>query len=230
MNPNFRFLVKTARQMGKHVIDRCNLTVLLTQDDLAEFLAINQVEIIASLPCYLEENVDKQRGNGVFQDSIIALKKLNQLGYGHDLTLNLVFNPQGPTLPSPQSNLEIEYKKFLHEKYNITFNQLYTICNMPIQRFGSSLISKEKFNDYMQILRNAHQDANLATVMCRNLISIDWQGCAYDCDFNQMLGLSSNIHISQLNAASLQGNPIIVAEHCYACTAGQGSSCGGALT
>ncbi|MDM8565949.1 arsenosugar biosynthesis radical SAM protein ArsS [Candidatus Halobeggiatoa sp. HSG11] len=230
LNPNFRFLVTTARKLGKHIIDRCNLTVLLTQDDLAEFLAINQVEIIASLPCYLEDNVDKQRGNGVFQDSILALKKLNKLGYGHDLPLNLVFNPQGPTLPAPQDSLETDYKKFLHDKYGIVFNQLYTICNMPIQRFGSTLISKGEFNDYMQILRNAHQDANLATVMCRNLISVDWQGYVYDCDFNQMLGLSSNIHISQLNAASLQGNPIIVAEHCYGCTAGQGSSCGGALT
>ncbi|MCK5876681.1 MAG: arsenosugar biosynthesis radical SAM protein ArsS [Candidatus Marithrix sp.] len=229
LNPNFRFLVTTARQMEKHVIDRCNLTVLLTQDYLAEFLATNQVEIIASLPCYLEDNVNKQRGNGVFQDSITALKKLNQLGYGYDLPLNLVFNPQGPTLPAPQDGLETDYKKFLFDKYSIVFNQLYTICNMPIQRFGSALISKGKFNDYMQVLRNAHQDDNLATVMCRNLISVDWQGYVYDCDFNQMLGLSSNIHISQLEAANLTGNPIKVAEHCYGCTAGQGSSCGGAL-
>ncbi len=229
LNPNFRFLVKTAREMGKHIIDRCNLTVLLTQDDLAEFLANNQVEIVASLPCYLEENVDKQRGNGVFKDSIAALKLLNKLGYGFDLPLNLVFNPQGATLPAPQDSLEIDYKKFLYENYNITFNQLYTICNMPIQRFGSILISKGEFTNYIQLLRDSYSDANLATVMCRNLISIDWEGYVYDCDFNQMLGLSSNTHISQLNANSLPGNPIIVAEHCYGCTAGQGSSCGGAL-
>ncbi len=229
LNPNFRFLVKTSREMGKNIIDRCNLTVLLTQDDLAEFLAANQVEVVASLPCYLEENVDKQRGNGVFQDSIAALKKLNKLGYGFDLPLNLVFNPQGPTLPAPQDSLEIDYKKFLHENYDITFNQLYTICNMPIQRFGSILISKGEFANYMQLLRDSYSDANLETLMCRNLISVDWQGYIYDCDFNQMLGLSSNTHISQLNAASLAGSPILVAEHCYGCTAGQGSSCGGAL-
>lgn len=229
LNPSFRFLVTSAKAMGKHIIDRCNLTVLLIQADLAEFLASNQVEIVASLPCYLEKNVDKQRGSGVFQDSIAALQKLNKLGYGHDLPLNLVFNPQGPTLPAPQHSLEIDYKKFLQNKYDVTFNQLYTICNMPIQRFGSTLISKGEFASYMQLLRDSHQDANLATVMCRNLISVDWQGYVYDCDFNQMLGLGSNIHISQLNAANLPGNPVMVAEHCYGCTAGQGSSCGGAL-
>lgn len=240
LNPHFRYLVKSAMQAGVHVIDRCNLTILSVpeQENLAEFLVEQQVEIIASLPCYLEENVDKQRGKGVFQDSIAGMRKLNALGYGQpstNLLLNLVFNPQGPNLPAPQAALEADYKKFLKEKYGIVFNQLYTICNMPIHRFGSLLISKGEFNNYMQLLREAHRDENLETVMCRNLISIDWQGYVYDCDFNQMLGLPLHLssptprHISQLINLDLTGNPIVVARHCYGCTAGQGSSCGGAL-
>jgi len=239
LNPHFRHLVKSARQAGVHVIDRCNLTILSVpeQADLAEFLAEQQVEIIASLPCYLEENVDRQRGKGVFQDSIAGLRKLNALGYGQSgLRLNLVFNPQGPDLPAPQVTLETDYKKFLAERYDVTFNQLYTMCNMPIQRFGSLLISKGQFDTYMQLLRGAYQDENLDTVMCRNLISVDWQGYVYDCDFNQMLGLALSLHtptqrhISELINMNLIGNPIVVAEHCYGCTAGQGSSCGGALS
>jgi len=241
LNPHFRYFVKTARQLGVRVIDRCNLTVLLVegQEDLAQFLSEQQVEIIASLPCYLEENVDKQRGNGVYQNSIIGMRRLNALGYGQensDLILNLVFNPQGPDLPAPQFALESDYKKFLKENYDIVFNQLYTLCNMPIQRFGSMLISKRKFDSYLQLLRDAHNEENLNTVMCRNLISVDWQGYVYDCDFNQMLELPlhwhtpSAPHISELLNINLEGNPIVVAEHCYACTAGQGSSCGGALS
>lgn len=240
LNPNFRYLVTAATKMGIHVIDRCNLTILFepNQSDLADFLAAQQVEIIASLPCYLEENVDKQRGKGVFQDSIKGLQKLNALGYGKsDLILNLVFNPQGAELPAPQDSLSKDYKKYLWDKYQIVFNQIFTICNMPIQRYGSLLISKGLFDGYMQLLRDAHSDTNLETVMCRNLISIDWQGYVYDCDFNQMLNLPLQInsnrkqqHISELTKVDLKGNPIVVAGHCYGCTAGQGSSCGGALS
>lgn len=241
LNPHFRYLVKSARQAGVRVIDRCNLTILSVpgQEDLAHFLREQQVEVIASLPCYLEENVDKQRGKGVFQKSITGLQQLNALGYGQKnsgLILNLVFNPQGPNLPAPQAVLEADYKKFLKDNYGVVFNQLYTLCNMPIQRFGSQLISKGQFNNYMQLLRSAHCNDNLDNVMCRNLISVDWQGYVYDCDFNQLLGLplyldtSTQRHISELINVNLEGNPIIVAEHCYACTAGQGSSCGGALS
>jgi radical SAM/Cys-rich protein len=237
LNPNFRYLVTAAGKIGIHVIDRCNLTILLEQPDLAEFLAAQQVEVIASLPCYLEENVDKQRGKGVFQDSIKGLQKLNALGYGKsDLILNLVFNPQGTELPPPQDSLNKDYKKYLWDKYKIVFNKIFTICNMPIQRYGSLLISKRLFDGYMQLLSDAHSDTNLETVMCRNLISIDWQGYVYDCDFNQMLNLPLQInsnkrqHISELTNVDLNGNPIVVAGHCYGCTAGQGSSCGGALS
>ncbi|MCK5718335.1 MAG: arsenosugar biosynthesis radical SAM protein ArsS [Thiomargarita sp.] len=241
LNPNFRYLVETVRKMGIHIIDRCNLTVLslAEQSDLADFLTDNQVEIIASLPCYLEDNVDKQRGKGVFKSSIVGLQQLNSLGYGQknsNLKLNLIFNPQGSVLPAPQTTLEIDYKKFLKEKYNIVFNQLYTICNMPIKRFGSTLISNKQFDEYLQLLQQAHNDNNLNTVMCRNLVSVDWQGYLYDCDFNQMLGLAlfwhslEKRHISELNNMNLTNNPITVAGHCYACTAGQGSSCGGALS
>jgi radical SAM/Cys-rich protein len=237
LNSNFRYLVAAARKMGIHVIDRCNLTILLEQSDLAEFLAAQQVEIIASLPCYLEENVDKQRGKGVFEDSIKGLQKLNALGYGKsDLILNLVFNPQGAELPAPQASLNKDYQRYLWDKYKIVFNQIFTICNMPIQRFGSLLVSKGLFDGYMQLLHDAHSDANLKTVMCRNLISIDWQGYVYDCDFNQMLNLPLQIntekrqHISEIINIDLNGNSILVAGHCYGCTAGQGSSCGGALS
>ncbi len=236
LNPNFRYLVTAAKEEGLNIIDRCNLTILSEQPDLAEFLAKQKVEIIASLPCYLEENVDKQRGKGTFKESITGLQQLNALGYGTDLALNLVFNPQGPNLPASQVVLEADYKKFLKDKYDIVFNQLYTICNMPIQRFGSSLITKGQFQNYMQLLRDAHSDENLKTVMCRNLISIDWQGYVYDCDFNQMLGLPLHLkipiqrHIYELINVNLEGNPITVAQHCYGCTAGQGSSCGGALS
>ncbi len=241
LNPHFRYLVKQARAMDCTVIDRCNLTVLNEpgQQQLAEFLAENNVEISASLPCYLEENVDAQRGKGVFGSSIRALQTLNELGYGQagsERVLNLVYNPQGPTLPPPQCGLENDYHKLLKEKYNVDFNNLFTITNMPIKRFGSTLISKGQFNDYMDLLKQNSSKDNLSSVMCRNLISIDWQGYVYDCDFNQMLDLplsmndTNRIHISSLNAAQLTGNGIAVADHCYACIAGQGSSCGGALS
>jgi len=241
LNPHFRYLVRNARQMGIQVIDRCNLTVLslAEQADLAAFLALNQVDVIASLPCYLEENVDKQRGSGVFHKSIMGLHQLNALGYGQadsTLTLNLVYNPLGPVLPPPQPLLEADYKKILKEKYNIVFNNMYTLCNMPIQRFGSQLISQGQLSDYMTLLRQVHCDANLEHVMCRHLISVDWQGYVYDCDFNQLLDLPLLLetprrrHISELHHINLANNDIRVADHCYGCTAGQGSSCGGALS
>lgn len=243
LNPHFRDLVTSARSLGVRVIDRCNLTILKEpgQEDLGEFLAAQGVEVVASLPCYLEENVNRQRGRGVFETSIRALQKLNHLGYGDKasgLVLNLVYNPQGATLPPPQKRLEAEYKHQLRERYGIVFNHLFSLNNMPIQRFGSMLVSKGLFRKYMALLREAYQVENLESVMCRNLISVDWQGYVYDCDFNQMLGLplvyagKSPIHLSQLmeSGTNLEGNPITVADHCYGCSAGQGSSCGGALS
>jgi radical SAM/Cys-rich protein len=240
LNPQFRRIVIAARGRGLRVIDRCNLTILEEPgfEDMAEFLAGHRVEIVASLPCYLEENVDQQRGPGVFEASLRALKDLNAQGYGQaggKLQLNLVYNPQGPSLPPPQVALEAAYKQHLGDKFGIVFNQLFTLDNMPIQRFGSMLISKGQFNGYMGTLRAAHRDDNLAQVMCRSLISVDWQGYLYDCDFNQQLGLAltadngSRLHISEARAAGLDDRPIRVADHCYGCTAGQGSSCGGAL-
>jgi radical SAM/Cys-rich protein len=240
LNPHFRDLVRAARGFGVRVMDRCNLTVMDVpgQEDLADFLADERVEIVASMPCYLENNVDAQRGKGVFDGSIRGLQRLNGLGYGHPesgLVLNLVYNPQGPSLPPAQESLEADYKRMLGERYGIVFNRLYTLANMPIQRFGAILISKGEFGRYLELLRYAHLEANLAHVMCRNLISIDWRGYVYDCDFNQMLDLPlrhaarERVHLSELLDAEIEGEPIQVAGHCYGCTAGQGSSCGGAL-
>lgn len=237
MNPHFRHLVSNARRLGVDVIDRCNLTILEEPgyEGLAEFLAEQGVKVTASLPCYLEDNVDKQRGKGVFDASIRGLQKLNSLGYGSDLELNLVFNPQGAVLPPPQEALEADYKRVLHEKFGIVFNHLYTITNMPIARFGSTLISKGQFNGYIDLLKGAYRPDNLEAVMCKTLISIDWQGNLFDCDFNQQLGLPMRgengeaMHLNQLELRALEGKPIVIGEHCYGCTAGQGSSCGGAL-
>ena len=240
MNPHFRDLVAQARSLGIRVMDRCNLTILeeTGQEDLAAFLAEHAVEVTASLPCYLEDNVDAQRGNGVFQASIRGLRALNRLGYGQadsPLMLNLVYNPQGPSLPPPQQALETAYKAHLAEHYGIVFDRLFTLANMPIQRFGSQLVSRGEFETYMDLLRGAHQTANLEAVMCRGLVSVDWRGYLYDCDFNQMLGLplahgnGPRRHIRELAPADIEGLPIAVREHCYGCTAGQGSSCGGAL-
>jgi radical SAM/Cys-rich protein len=240
LNANFRYLVECARALGTHVMDRCNLTILHEpgQEDLGEFLAAHEVEIVASLPCYLETNVDAQRGKGVFAASIRALQKLNSLGYGlpgSGLTLNLVYNPQGPVLPPAQAPLEADYRKRLGDAFGIAFNHLYVLTNMPIQRFGSTLVSKGRFEEYMALLKNAYQPSNLDTVMCRSLVSVDWQGFVYDCDFNQMLGLPlardgrDRTHLSELIHRDLSGHPINVRDHCYGCTAGQGSSCGGAL-
>jgi len=240
LNPHFRPLVARARAMGVKVIDRCNLTILEEpgQEDLAEFLAACQVEVVASLPCYTEELVDRQRGKGVYEKSVRGIRRLNELGYareGSGLVLNLVYNPQGPSLPPAQAPLEADYKRILGETFGIAFNSLFTVANMPVQRFGSMLISKGQFNDYMQLLRGAHRDDNIAGVMCRTLVSVDWRGYVYDCDFNQMLGLPLRIagkarpHLTDLVGRDVEGNSIVVRDHCYGCTAGQGSSCGGAL-
>jgi radical SAM/Cys-rich protein len=240
LNPHFRTLVVAARDIGVHVMDRCNLTVLEQpgQADLARFLAAHQVEIVASLPCYLEDNVDRQRGKGVFETSVRCLQQLNALGYGKPgtgLMLNLVYNPQGPVLPPAQDKLEQDYRRHLGERFGIVFNSLYVLTNMPIQRFGSTLISKGQFTDYINLLKSAYQPRNLESVMCRTLLSVDWRGYVYDCDFNQMLGLGlqwkgkPRVHLRELIGANLEGNAIVVKDHCYGCTAGQGSSCGGAL-
>ena len=240
LHPQFRHLVSSARTLEVNVIDRCNLTVLneAGQEGLADFLAEQRVEIVASLPCYLEDNVDHQRGKGVFRGSVRGLQRLNTLGYGEPGTgrlLDLVYNPLGPSLPPPQQGLEADYRTYLGEHYGIRFNRLLTIANMPIQRFGSMLISKGQFTTYMQLLRDAHRADNLSQVMCRSLVSVDWQGYLYDCDFNQQLGLpiprrgKPRAHISEVTAAALSGQPVQVADHCYGCTAGQGSSCSGAL-
>jgi radical SAM/Cys-rich protein len=239
MNPEFRRLVREGRRRGLEVIDRCNLTILCEPgyEDLADFLAEHRVRIIASMPCYLEENVEAQRGNGVFAPSIAGLKRLNSLGYGSEgsgLELDLVFNPQGPTLPPPQCALESDYKAELGRRHGIAFNRLLTITNMPIKRFGSFLQSKGQFGDYLSLLKGAYRSENLDAVMCRDLISVDWNGFIFDCDFNQMLDVPlardhRRLHISELDASRLEGRRIATGEHCYGCTAGQGSSCGGAL-
>ncbi|MEO5606962.1 MAG: arsenosugar biosynthesis radical SAM (seleno)protein ArsS, partial [Polaromonas sp.] len=239
LHPGFRDLVRAARSQGVRVIDRCNLTILFEpgQEGLAEFLAEQRVDIVASLPCYSAANVDKQRGNGVFDLSIAALQQLNRLGYGQSgsgLLLNLVYNPQGASLPPSQQALQADYKRELLAHFGIVFNELFALTNMPIQRFGSTLVSKGTFDDYMALLKNSFQSQNLAGLMCRNTVSVDWQGWLSDCDFNQQLGLplgNSGVqrHLRDLLKTSLDGQAIRVAGHCYGCTAGQGSSCGGAL-
>ena len=238
LHPAFRRLVAAARDRGVRVIDRCNLTILLEpgQEDLAAFLADHGVEVVASLPCYLEDNVDRQRGKGVFDKSIVALRRLNDAGYGDPRTgrvLNLVFNPQGPNLPPNQEALQADYKRILFERHGVVFNDLYALANMPIQRFGSTLISKEQFGDYMALLEGAHRPDNLDGVMCRTLVSVDYEGFLHDCDFNQMLKLplggAGRAHLRDLLDNDLEGRRIRVAGHCFGCTAGQGSSCGGAL-
>jgi len=246
LNEHFRRLVRASRKLGVRVIDRCNLTILSEpgQADLAAFLAEQKVEVTASLPCYSPANVDRQRGDGVFDKSIAGLQQLNALGYGQSqgqghgdsgLILNLVYNPQGAVLPPPQAGLESDYKRELLQHFGIRFNHLFALTNMPVQRFGSTLVSKGTFSKYMQLLRGAYRPENLDTVMCRSLISVDWQGDLYDCDFNQMLGLRPHItdtarpHLRHLLSIEVAGAAIAVADHCYGCTAGQGSSCGGAL-
>ncbi|WP_096697411.1 arsenosugar biosynthesis radical SAM (seleno)protein ArsS [Polaromonas sp. AER18D-145] len=239
LHEGFRDLVRSARAQGVRVIDRCNLTILFEpgQEGLAEFLAAQGVDIVASMPCYSAANVDKQRGEGVFDLSIAALQKLNQLGYGQagsGLLLNLVYNPQGPSLPPGQQALQADYKRELLAHFGIVFNELYALTNMPIQRFGSTLVSKGTFDGYMDLLKSSFQEQNLAGVMCRNTVSVDWQGWLSDCDFNQQLGLPLGTtglqrHLRDLLSSGIDEQPIRVAGHCYGCTAGQGSSCGGAL-
>ena len=240
LNEHFRRLVVAARRLGVKVIDRCNLTILSEpgQEMLAAFLAEQRVEVVASLPCYSVDNVDRQRGKGVFDRSIQGLQTLNALGYGVEgsgLTLNLVYNPQGASLPPPQGALQADYKRELGAHFGIRFNELFALTNMPIQRFGSTLVSKGTFQGYMQMLKGAYRPENLGTVMCNSMLSVDWQGDLYDCDFNQMLGLRARLngsaqpHLRDLLVHDAVGAAIRVADHCYGCTAGQGSSCGGAL-
>ncbi|MBI4756818.1 MAG: arsenosugar biosynthesis radical SAM protein ArsS [Betaproteobacteria bacterium] len=239
LNPGFRPLVVAARAQGLHVMDRCNLTILEEpgEEDLAAFLAAHEVEIVASLPCYLEENVDRQRGGGVFAASLAGLRRLNDLGYGLPASarvLNLVYNPGGAGLPPDQHRLEAAYKEQLAVRHGIVFNRLFALANMPIRRFGSTLVSRGEFDAYMRLLKGAHRDDNLPGAMCRTLVSVDWQGFVHDCDFNQMLGLplggaDAPVHLRALLDHDFAHRPIRVAGHCYGCTAGQGSSCGGAL-
>ncbi len=240
MNPHFRALVRGARALGVTVMDRCNLTILSEPgyEWVADFLAEQEVQITASMPCYSPANVEKQRGQGVFDRSIRGLEQLNGLGYGIEgsgRVLNLVYNPVGASLPPPQAALQADYQRELRKHFGVEFNQLFTITNMPIQRFGAVLLSQGQFESYMQLLKDAYRPENLETVMCRTLLSVDYQGYLYDCDFNQMLQLPAasqsgkRAHLSDLLHTHDMGAPIRVAEHCYGCTAGQGSSCGGAL-
>ncbi|MEM1081666.1 MAG: arsenosugar biosynthesis radical SAM (seleno)protein ArsS, partial [Pseudomonadota bacterium] len=245
MNPHFRWLVEQARQAGMHVMDRLNPTIMMEPgyDWVGPFLSQHDIEIVASLPCYSKDNVDAQRGNGVFESSIAALQQLNQLGYGQPdtgLIINLVYNPLGPTLPPNQTALEADYKQLLNDEFGIVFNQLYTLANMPIQRFGAILLAKGEFQRYMNLLKDSYRRENLKGVMCRDLISVDYQGYLYDCDFNQMLALNLKMpvstnppelpHLRDLLAVDQLPKAIRIADHCYGCTAGQGSSCGGALS
>ena len=269
MNPHFRYLVTEATKLGVEVIDRCNLTILQEPgyESLAQFLADHQVTVVASLPCYSEKNVSEQRGKGVFEQSIEVLQELNKFGYGIDpsLTLNLVYNPNGAFLPPDQRQLENEYKVRLRSDFGIVFNELYTITNMPISRFGAVLLAQGEYHQYMALLKNNFSSSNLETLMCLSTVSVDWQGNIYDCDFNQMLEVAmfskqmpstqspseqvplsqtfsgtklavdnmiasdSGWHLQDLLSTDVSGQSIAIGDHCYGCTAGQGSSCGGAL-
>ena len=239
LNVHFKYLVTEITKRRISIIDRCNLTILSEpgQEDLTQFLSKHKVIVTASLPCYSEENVNSQRGDGVFDKSIDGLRQLNGAGYGKgnpDLQLHLVYNPIGASLPPPQKTLEKEYKQHLSENYSVSFDSLLTITNMPIKRFGSTLISRGEFGSYLQLLESSYQEKNLESVMCKTLLSIDWEGYVYDCDFNQMLGLpfgdtEKKTHIRDLKMAEIEGNPIAVRDHCFGCTAGNGSSCSGAM-
>jgi len=238
LNPQFRFLAREARRLARRVIDRSNLTILLAPgfDDLAEFLASEGVEVVASLPCYLEENCDRQRGSGVYQRSIDALRRLNRLGYGRPgsgLVLHLVYNPVGPSLPPPQPELEVAYRRELRERHGIEFTHLYTITNMPISRFLDALLRNGQHEAYMEKLAMAFNPATIDRLMCRTTLSVDWRGYLYDCDFNQMLelGVAGGLpqHIRDFDPAMLIDRPIVTGPHCFGCTAGQGSSCQGML-
>ncbi len=240
MNPNFRALVEQATALGKKVIDRCNLTILLAQgfQYLPEFMASQRVNIVASLPCYLEQNCDAQRGDGVFVKSIQAIRHLNELGYGQPdsgLVLDLVYNPVGTGLPPDQSRLERDYREQLEERYTIQFNRLFTITNMPVSRFLDDLLQRGEYERYMQKLIDSFNPITVDELMCRWLVSVDWNGFLYDCDFNQMLDLpltnrARRRHISDVCDTDLIGLPIQTANHCFGCTAGCGSSCSGSLS
>jgi radical SAM/Cys-rich protein len=236
LNPSFRHLVEQCRMRDLHVIDRCNLTILLELgfEHLADFLAGNRVEITASLPCYTRENVDRQRGRGVFNKSIQALRLLNKIGYGvsDELPLNLVYNPLGPSLPPPQEALEADYKRHLLVDFGIRFNRLFTITNMPISRFAEFLIRNGTLETYSKLLAGNFNPATVDHVMCRSLISVGWDGKLYDCDFNQMLDISIPPRLTIWNIDTfdaLANQHIATASHCFGCTAGAGSSCGGKL-
>ncbi|MEK6549221.1 MAG: arsenosugar biosynthesis radical SAM (seleno)protein ArsS [Nitrospirota bacterium] len=239
MNPHFEYLVEQCRAMGRHVMDRCNLTVFFVRDKqhLPKFLADHQVEVIASLPCYLEENVDQQRGKGVYGRSIEALRLLNALGYGREgtgLALNLVYNPLGPKLPPPQADLEADYRDELAKRFGIRFNRLYTITNMPISRFLDDLHRSGQYEAYMETLITSFNPASVDGLMCRSLISVNWDGRLSDCDFNQMLDLpvegAAPQTIYEFDLALLARRRVVTGMHCYGCTAGAGSSCGGAIS
>jgi radical SAM/Cys-rich protein len=240
LNPTFDYLVESSVGLGRHVMDRCNLTVIFEpgKDYLPEFFKRHRVELVCSLPCYSEENVDRQRGKGTFELSIRALQIFNELGYGQSesgLVLNLVYNPVGPHLPPPQDQLEQDYKRILKEKFGIIFNRLYCLSNMPITRYATHLKLLGEYEQYRELLERSFNPSTLDQVMCRNLVSIGWEGTIYDCDFNQMLDLpirdaeGKALNISMLSVDQVQHLPVTVGDHCYACTAGSGSSCGGAL-
>ncbi|MCE3241574.1 MAG: radical protein [Deltaproteobacteria bacterium] len=240
LNPNFDYLVESAIGWGRHVMDRCNLTVIFEpgKEYLPEFFKQHGVELICSLPCYSQENVDKQRGKGTFDASIRALQRLNEIGYGQsdsNLILNLIYNPVGPHLPPPQEKLEQDYKRILAENFGIAFNHLYCLTNMPITRYATHLKLRGEYDRYLDLLATNFNGATLDQVMCRNLISVGWEGLIYDCDFNQMLNLpirdraGKPLHISSLSIEQVRNHAITVGDHCYACTAGAGSSCGGTL-
>ena len=238
MIPDFRYLIEQVKKLRpwRHVIDRCNLTILLEADytDLPQFLADHEVEIIASMPCYTAENVNAQRGEGVFDASIKALQVLNSLGYGSDLPLHLVYNPVGAFLPGPQGDLEADYKRELKENFGIVFNNLYTITNLPIARFASYLRRSNKWEEYMELLIDNFNPATVSGLMCRNTISVSWTGEVFDCDFNQMLNMNWRdgngvLHLWEIDPAMVQNREVLTGNHCFGCTAGAGSSCGGAL-
>ncbi len=240
MNPHFRWFVEACRKLDKKVIDRCNLTILMAHKkyhDLPEFFARQQLHIVSSLPYFSKSRTDSQRGDGVFEDSIKALKRLNAVGYGREnsgLQLDLVYNPSGAFLPSGQASLEAEFKRQLKRKYDIEFNQLYAITNMPISRFLEYLLQTNNYQDYMQLLVEAFNPTTVSGLMCRNTISVSWDGYLYDCDFNQMLDLKvatpGSRHINDFDSAALNQRQIILNQHCYGCTAGAGSSCGGEIS
>ena len=236
MNPHFRWFVESCKSLGCHVMNRCNLTILMANkkyDDLPEFFAKNEVELVSSLPYYSKTRTDSQRGDGVFDDSIAALKKLNAVGYGKTgskLTLNLVYNPSGAFLPGDQAGLESEFKSQLKRKYDIEFNSLFAITNLPISRFLDYLIQSGNYEDYMNELVNAYNPDTVSGLMCRDTISVSWDGYIYDCDFNQMLDLKSEVkgnHLDSFDMEEFLNRKILINQHCYGCTAGSGSSCGG---